>query len=149
MKSESESHTVVSYCLRPHRLYSPWNSPGQNPKCIVKMSIGVQVSEYLFSVQLELHSGVELLGHILLPAYSTTSIFFYQHILLLHSIYYHILLPAYSTTSIYYYYIQESNCWVIFYYYLHHTTYTTYINCLRNVGIFKRISTCTPMVDSC
>ena len=25
-----ESCLVVSYSLRPHRLYSPWNSPGQN-----------------------------------------------------------------------------------------------------------------------
>ena len=29
-KSESESHSVVSSCLRPHGLCSPWNSPGQN-----------------------------------------------------------------------------------------------------------------------
>ena len=28
--SESESHSVVSNSLRPHGLYSPWNSPGQN-----------------------------------------------------------------------------------------------------------------------
>ena len=27
---ESESCSVVSDSLRPHRLYSPWNSPGQN-----------------------------------------------------------------------------------------------------------------------
>ena len=27
---ESESHSVVSDSLRPHRLYSPWTSPGQN-----------------------------------------------------------------------------------------------------------------------
>ena len=27
---ESESHPVMSNCLWPHRLYSPWNSPGQN-----------------------------------------------------------------------------------------------------------------------
>ena len=27
---ESESRSVVSDSLRPHRLYSPWNSPGQN-----------------------------------------------------------------------------------------------------------------------
>ena len=27
---ESESHSVLSYCLQPHGLYSPWNSPGQN-----------------------------------------------------------------------------------------------------------------------
>ena len=27
---ESESHSVVFSSLRPHRLYSPWNSPGQN-----------------------------------------------------------------------------------------------------------------------
>ena len=27
---KSESHLVVSGSLRPHGLYSPWNSPGQN-----------------------------------------------------------------------------------------------------------------------
>ena len=27
---ESESHSVLSDSLGPHRLYSPWNSPGQN-----------------------------------------------------------------------------------------------------------------------
>ena len=27
---ESESHSVVSDSFRPHGLYSPWNSPGQN-----------------------------------------------------------------------------------------------------------------------
>ena len=27
---ESESRSVVSHCLQPHGLYSPWNSPGQN-----------------------------------------------------------------------------------------------------------------------
>ena len=26
----SESRSIVSYSLWPHRLYSPWNSPGQN-----------------------------------------------------------------------------------------------------------------------
>ena len=30
MKSESESHSVVSDSLQPHGLYSPLNSPGQN-----------------------------------------------------------------------------------------------------------------------
>ena len=30
MKSESESHSVMSNSLRPHGLYSQWNSPGQN-----------------------------------------------------------------------------------------------------------------------
>ena len=29
-ESESESHSVVSNSLQPHRLYSPWSSPGQN-----------------------------------------------------------------------------------------------------------------------
>ena len=29
-EAQSESHTVVSNSLRPHGLYSPWNSPGQN-----------------------------------------------------------------------------------------------------------------------
>ena len=29
-RSESESHSVVSNSLRPHGLYSPWNSPGRN-----------------------------------------------------------------------------------------------------------------------
>ena len=28
--SEHESRSVVSNSLRPHGLYSPWNSPGQN-----------------------------------------------------------------------------------------------------------------------
>ena len=28
--SESESRSVMSDSLRPHGLYSPWNSPGQN-----------------------------------------------------------------------------------------------------------------------
>ena len=29
-ESKCESHSVVSDSLRPHGLYSPWNSPGQN-----------------------------------------------------------------------------------------------------------------------
>ena len=29
-ESESESRSVMSDSLRPHGLYSPWNSPGQN-----------------------------------------------------------------------------------------------------------------------
>ena len=28
----NESRSVVSYSLRTHRLYSPWNSPGQNTR---------------------------------------------------------------------------------------------------------------------
>ena len=28
--SESESRLVMSDSLQPHRLYSPWNCPGQN-----------------------------------------------------------------------------------------------------------------------
>ena len=31
-KSESETHSVVSDSLRPLRLYSAWNSPGQNTR---------------------------------------------------------------------------------------------------------------------
>ena len=30
IESESESHSAMSDSLRPHGLYSPWNSPGQN-----------------------------------------------------------------------------------------------------------------------
>ena len=30
LQSETESHSVMSDSLRPHGLYSPWNSPGQN-----------------------------------------------------------------------------------------------------------------------
>ena len=30
IQSESESRSVMSDSLRPHGLYSPWNSPGQN-----------------------------------------------------------------------------------------------------------------------
>ena len=29
---ESESRSVISDSLRPHELYSPWNSPGQNTR---------------------------------------------------------------------------------------------------------------------
>ena len=29
-ESESVSRSVMSDSLRPHGLYSPWNSPGQN-----------------------------------------------------------------------------------------------------------------------
>ena len=32
VRSESESCSVVSNSLGPHGLYSPWNSPGQNPR---------------------------------------------------------------------------------------------------------------------
>ena len=31
VKSKSENRLVVSDSLQPHGLYSPWNSPGQNP----------------------------------------------------------------------------------------------------------------------
>ena len=30
VKSESESHSVMFYSFRPHGLYSPWHSLGQN-----------------------------------------------------------------------------------------------------------------------
>ena len=30
LEKESESRSVVSNSLRPHALYNPWNSPGQN-----------------------------------------------------------------------------------------------------------------------
>ena len=31
LESESQNCSVVSNSLQPHGLYSPWNSPGQNP----------------------------------------------------------------------------------------------------------------------
>ena len=31
-QSESESHSVMSHSLQPRRLYSPWDSPGQNTR---------------------------------------------------------------------------------------------------------------------
>ena len=31
-ENESESRSVMSDILRPHRLYSPWNSTGQNTR---------------------------------------------------------------------------------------------------------------------
>ena len=33
-KSESESHSVMFNFLRPHGLYSLWNSPGQNTEWV-------------------------------------------------------------------------------------------------------------------
>ena len=32
LRSESESRSVMSDSLLPHRLHSPWNSPGQNTR---------------------------------------------------------------------------------------------------------------------
>ena len=31
VKAQSTSHSVMSDSLQPHGLFSPWNSPGQNP----------------------------------------------------------------------------------------------------------------------
>ena len=42
MKNESESHSVISDSLRPHGLYSPWNSPGQNT--------GVGITQYNITI---------------------------------------------------------------------------------------------------
>ena len=42
---ESESHSVMSDSLRPHGLYSPWNSAGQNAG-VGNCYIVTQVSEY-------------------------------------------------------------------------------------------------------
>ena len=40
--SESESRSFVSNSLRPHGLYSPWNSPGQNTGvCILSLPQGM------------------------------------------------------------------------------------------------------------
>ena len=36
---ESESHSVTSYSLRPHGLYSPWNSPGQNTGVAYRVAV--------------------------------------------------------------------------------------------------------------
>ena len=38
---ESESHSVVSDSLRPHGLYSPWNSPGQNTGVAISLIQGI------------------------------------------------------------------------------------------------------------
>ena len=43
MKRESESCSVVSDSLRPHGLYSPWNSPCQNT------GVGSHISSIKFS----------------------------------------------------------------------------------------------------
>ena len=52
-KSESASHSVMSDCLRPHALYSPWNSPGQN--------IGVDCHSLLHRIFLTQRSNLGLL----------------------------------------------------------------------------------------
>ena len=39
-KGKSESRSVVSYSLQPHRLYSAWNSPGQILELVVFSSPG-------------------------------------------------------------------------------------------------------------
>ena len=57
-ESESESRSVVSDCLEPQGLHSPWNSPGQNtgvgsgdlPKAeIDPRSPTLQVDSFFFS----------------------------------------------------------------------------------------------------
>ena len=40
LKPESKSHSAVSDSLRPHGLYSPWNSPGQNTGVVAIPSPG-------------------------------------------------------------------------------------------------------------
>ena len=42
---ESESHSVMSDPLRPHGLYGPWNSPGQNP------GVGILLLQEIFPTQ--------------------------------------------------------------------------------------------------
>ena len=52
VKSASESHSVVSGSLRPHGLYSPWNSPCQNT------GVGsLTLLQQIFSIQ-ELNQGL-------------------------------------------------------------------------------------------
>ena len=48
-ESESEGHSVVSYSLQPHGLYSPQNSPGQNTGvCSLSLLQGIfQVSHII------------------------------------------------------------------------------------------------------
>ena len=41
MPIQSESHSVVSDSLRPHGLYSPWNSPGQNAEDSLSLLQGI------------------------------------------------------------------------------------------------------------
>ena len=47
-EGESESHSLVFGSLRPHELYSPWNSPGQNTGvgslCLLQGIFPTQVS---------------------------------------------------------------------------------------------------------
>ena len=38
-ESESESRSVISDSLQPHRLYNPWNSPGQFSRSVVSGSL--------------------------------------------------------------------------------------------------------------
>ena len=57
-KEKSESGSVVSNSLRPHGLYSPWTSPGQNT--------GVSSCPLLQGIFLTLESNQGLLHCILL-----------------------------------------------------------------------------------
>ena len=42
MKEWSESYSVMSDSLRPHELYNPWNSPGQNAgECSLSLLQGI------------------------------------------------------------------------------------------------------------
>ena len=74
--SESESPSVVSDSLRPHGLYSPWNSPGQNT------GVGSRsLLQEIFPTQGS-NPGLPQCGRILLPPEPP-----YGRTLFIHSIY--------------------------------------------------------------
>jgi len=48
LMGESETRSVMSNSLRPHELYSPWNSPGQNTgPFIIKGVNNTNIDPYL------------------------------------------------------------------------------------------------------
>ena len=60
--TESESHSVMSNSLRPHGLYSLWNSPGQNTG-VVSLSLlqGIIPTRMISCIKSDL-AGVEGVG---------------------------------------------------------------------------------------
>ena len=61
---ESEIHSVVSDSLRPHGLYSPWNSPGQNTRvCSLSLLQGIFPTQGLNSCLLHCRQILYQLSH--------------------------------------------------------------------------------------
>ena len=52
VKSESESHSIISDSLQLHGLYSPWNSPGQNTEGVGQNVCTIMADSHCCTVEI-------------------------------------------------------------------------------------------------